>query len=85
MEVIIALSTFNVLALTVLAPLMLPPIPVVIIDAAVTLLVTVKLFDTVKLPEVTILAVFCNAVFAIELATFACTPADKAIPKAELA
>ena len=72
-------------ALIVLAPLILPPIPVMIIDAAVTLLVTIKLFDTVKLPAVTILAVFCNAVFAIELATFACIPADKAIPRAEFA
>ena len=81
----IALSTFNVLALTVLAPLILPPIPVVVIDDAVRLFVTVKLFDTVKLPAVIILAVFCNAVFAIELATFACMPADKAILSAEFA
>ena len=57
--------TVIVLEDIVLAPeIVPPPTPVVPINAAVILLVTVKLFDTNKLPAVTILVVFCNAVLA---------------------
>ena len=52
---------FIVLEDNVLTPLIFPPTPLPVI----------KLPDTVKLPAVIILAVFCKAVLAIELAKFA--------------